>query len=138
MPPTVKPLVPKPNAAVDAAPQSPKTDKGWQAYLSNVRAPAKRVQKPLGTGLAILLEPSGVKTFLARLRRRGEKNPRTTRIGAFPAVSVADARRKLAEMKSSFARAGTPRSSSGVCTPASANSGRSMTWSLNISRGAKI
>jgi hypothetical protein len=60
----------------------------------------QRVQKPLGVGLAVLLEPSGVKTFLARLRRRGEKNPRTIRIGAFPAVSVADARRKLAEMKS--------------------------------------
>ena len=100
MPPTVKSLVPEPNAAVDATPQSPKTDKGWQAYLSNVRAPAKRVQKPLGAGLAVLLEPSGVKTFLARLRRRGETNPRTIRIGAFPAVSVADARRKLAEMKS--------------------------------------
>ena len=85
---------------MDAAPQSPKTDKGWQAYLSNVRAPAKRVQKPLGAGLAVLLEPSGLKTFLARLRRRGETNPRTIRVGAFPAISVADARRKLAEMKS--------------------------------------
>ena len=37
MPPTVKPLVLEPAAAVDAGPQSPKTDKGWQAYLSNVR-----------------------------------------------------------------------------------------------------
>jgi hypothetical protein len=35
--PTVKPLVPELNRAVDAGPQSPKTDKGWQAYLSNVR-----------------------------------------------------------------------------------------------------
>jgi hypothetical protein len=61
MPPIVKPLVAEPNAAVDAAPQSPKTDKGWQAYLSNVRAPAKRVQKPLGAGLAVLLEPSGLR-----------------------------------------------------------------------------
>jgi hypothetical protein len=85
---------------VDAARQSPKTDKGWQAYLSNVRAPAKRVQKPLGAGLAVLPELSGIMTFLARLRRRGETNPRTIRIGAFPAVSVTDARRKLAEMKS--------------------------------------
>ena len=138
MPPNVKPPIAEPNAAVDAAPQSRKTDKGWQAYLSNVRAPAKRVQKPLGAGLAVLLEPSGVKTFLARLRRRGETNPRTIRIGAFPAVSVADARRKLAEMKSVIREGRDPRSSSVECTQASANSGRSMTWSLNISRGAKI
>src|SRR4029077_3340860 len=106
--PTVKPLVPEPNAAMDTAPQSPKTDKGWQAYLSNVRAPAKRVQKPLGVGLAFLLEPSGVKTFLARLRRRGEKNPRTIRVGAFPDVSVADARRKMGEVKSCIRGARVP------------------------------
>ena len=73
MPPTVKPLAPDPNGAVGVTPQLPKTDKGWQAYLSNVRAPAKRVQKPLVAGLSVLLEPSGAKTFLARLRRRGEK-----------------------------------------------------------------
>ena len=84
MPTTVKPLVPEPNAAKDTAPQSPKTDKGWQAYLSNVRAPAKRVQKPLGVGLAVLLEPSGVKTFLARLRRRGEKIRAQSGLGHSP------------------------------------------------------
>lgn len=84
MPPNVKPPIAEPNAAVDAAPQSRKTDKGWQAYLSNVRAPAKRVQKPLGAGLAVLLEPSGVKTFLARLRRRGKRIHAQSGLGHSP------------------------------------------------------
>jgi integrase len=78
----------------------PKTDKGLQAYLSNVRPNAARSWLALGSGLTICLEPSGAKTFQARIRRQGETNPRRVRIGSFPALSVADARRKLAEMKS--------------------------------------
>jgi hypothetical protein len=78
----------------------PKTDKGLQAYMSNVRAPSDRTWLALGAGLTICLEPSGAKTFQARIRRQGETNPRRVRIGSFPALSVADARRKLAEMKS--------------------------------------
>ena len=78
----------------------PKTDKGLQAYLANVRPPGGREWISLGAGLTICLEPSGAKTFQARLRRQGESNPRRVRIGSFPAVSLADARRKLAEMKS--------------------------------------
>ncbi|THD44593.1 MAG: DUF4102 domain-containing protein [Bradyrhizobium sp.] len=78
----------------------PKTDKGLQAYISNVRAPAERTWLAIGAGLTICLEPSGAKTFQARIRRQGEVNPRRVRIGSFPALSVADARRKLAEMKS--------------------------------------
>lgn len=78
----------------------PKTDKGIQAYLSNVRPPEERLWLALGAGLSVCLEPSGMKTFQARIRRQGETNPRRVRIGSFPTVSVADARRKLAEMKS--------------------------------------
>jgi integrase len=78
----------------------PKTDKGLQAYISNVRPPAERTWLAVGAGLTICLEPSGAKTFQARIRRQGEVNPRRVRIGSFPALSVADARRRLAEMKS--------------------------------------
>jgi integrase len=78
----------------------PKTDKGLQAYLSNIRAPAERTWLALGGGLTVCLEPSGAKTFQARIRRQGETNPRRVRIGSFPSVSLADARRKLSDMKS--------------------------------------
>jgi integrase len=85
--------------------QLPKTDKGLQAYILNVRPPEARTWLALGDGLTICLEPSGIKTFQARIRRQGELNARRVRVGSFPAFSVADARRKLAEMKS-FAREG--------------------------------
>jgi integrase len=78
----------------------PKTDKGLQAYLSNIRPPAVREWLALGNGLTICLEPSGMKTFQARIRRQGELNPRRVRIGSFPAISLADARQKLIELKS--------------------------------------
>jgi integrase len=84
----------------DAKRELPKTDKGWQAYLSNIRAPAQREDLPLGDALAVRIEPTGAKTFQARIRRKGEASPRRIRIGSFPAISVADARRKLAEVKS--------------------------------------
>jgi integrase len=86
---------------MDAERGLPKTDKGLQAYLSNVRPPPGRTWLALGDGLSLCLEPSGLKTFQARIRRQGEANPRRLRIGSFPTFSVADARRKLAEMKSS-------------------------------------
>jgi integrase len=77
----------------------PKTEKGLQAYIERVRAPPARQWLALGGGLTVCFEPSGAKTFQARLRRQGEANPRRIRIGAFPALSLADARRKLSEMK---------------------------------------
>jgi integrase len=78
----------------------PKTDKGLQAHLANIRPPLRREWLALGGGLTICLEPSGIKTFQARIRRQGDTTARRIRIGSFPALSVADARRKLAEMKS--------------------------------------
>jgi integrase len=78
----------------------PKTDKGLQAYISNVRPTAEREWLALGNGLTICLEPSGMKTFQARIRRQGELNPRRVRIGSFPAISLAEARHKLIELKS--------------------------------------
>ena len=84
----------------DATRDLPKTDKGLQAHIANVRPPADRKWLTLGGGLTLCLEPSGIKTFQARIRRQGDKSARRIRIGSFPALSVADARRKLAEMKS--------------------------------------
>src|SRR5271154_628050 len=83
-----------------ATPERPKTDKGWQAHLSNARAPAERIELSLGGALVVILEISGAKRFEAKVRRKGEPNPRRFRIGNFPAVSVAEARRKLGEIKS--------------------------------------
>lgn len=83
-----------------ASRELPRTDKGWQAFLTNARPPAAREWLAIGDGLTVCLEPSGAKTFQARLRRHGDANPRRIRVGSFPALSVADARRKLAEMKS--------------------------------------
>jgi hypothetical protein len=54
----------------------------------------------MGNGLTVCLEPSGAKVFQARIRRQGEANARRIRIGSFPACSVADARRRLLDMKS--------------------------------------
>jgi integrase len=84
----------------DAGRRLPKTDKGWQAYLSNARPPEKREWLPLGGGLVVCREPSGTQTFQGRPRRKGERNPGRVRIGSFPAVSVANARRKLLEINS--------------------------------------
>jgi integrase len=101
----------------------PKTDKGWQAHLSNVRTPPEaREWLSMGAGLTVCLEPSGAKTFQARIRRQGEDNPRRIRIGSFPACSVAEARRRLLDMKS-LAREGRDpaieqrRSRAGVAAP---------------------
>ena len=76
----------------------PRTEKGLQNFIERVRPPPARRWIALGGGLAICFEPSGAKTFQARLRRQGEANPRRIRIGSFPALSVADARKKLSEM----------------------------------------
>jgi len=79
--------------------ERPKTDKGWQAYLSNIRAPAERIELSLGGALVVILEISGAKRFEAKVRRKGERNPRRFPIGNFPAISVAEARKKLVEIK---------------------------------------
>lgn len=78
----------------------PKTDKGREAYLANVHPSDVRTWLALGGGLTVCLEPSGLKTFQARIRRQGDRTARRIRIGSFPTLSIADARRKLAEMKS--------------------------------------
>lgn len=84
----------------DVVRELPKTEKGLQRYIANVRAPAQREWIALGDGLTLCLEPSGMKTFQARIRRQGDEHARRVRIGSFPALSVADAKKKLAEMKS--------------------------------------
>jgi integrase len=77
----------------------PTTDKGWQAYLQNIKAPAARQWIALGGGLVVCLEASGTKTFQVRVRRQGDENARRIVIGHFPASSVADARRAMSEIK---------------------------------------
>jgi integrase len=54
----------------------------------------------MGDGLTLCLEEGGGKTFQARIRRSGDKNARRINIGSFPATSVAEARKRLAEAKS--------------------------------------
>jgi integrase len=77
----------------------PMTDNGWQAYLQNIKAADERQWIALGDGLVMCLSKRG-KTFQARIRRRGDRNARRIEIGHFPATSVADARKKLLEMRS--------------------------------------
>jgi integrase len=101
---------------------TPTTDKGWQAHLSNVHPPTARIWLPMGHGLTVCLEPSGAKTFQARIRRQGESNARRIRIGSFPACSVADARRRLLDVKSVAKEGRDPaleqrRARAGVVTP---------------------
>ena len=88
----------------------PATDKGWQAWLTNSRPPPKRTWQSLGGALRVRLEPgeARLRVFEARLRRKGDKNPRTIEIGSFPTISVADARRKVAEMRSLNSRRSGP------------------------------
>jgi integrase len=101
----------------------PKTDKGWQAYLTKIRSPQAREWLALGGGLTLCHEPSGMKTFQARVRRYGiDKNPRRVRIGSFPEFSVADARTELARMKSTAKEGRDPaldarRKRAGVAAP---------------------
>lgn len=80
--------------------EKPKSDRGWQTYLANLRAPKKREWLGLGGCLDVCLLPDGTKIFQARLRRKGDKSPGRIEVGSFPAVSVAEARKKILEMKS--------------------------------------
>lgn len=86
-------------ALATKAAELPKTDRGWQAHLANVKAGRERRWLAMGGGLTVCLEEGGAKTFQARIRRGGDANARRINIGAFPAVSVAEARKRLAEAK---------------------------------------
>jgi integrase len=78
----------------------PKTDRGWQTWLANARPPVTREWLSIGGALRVRLEPRGLRVFEARLRRKGDTNARTIELGSFPALSVADARRKIGELRS--------------------------------------
>ncbi len=79
--------------------KKPTTDKGWQAWLQNVKPPEERDWIAMGGNLTLCLEISGDKAFQARIRRIGDKNARRTVLGHFPECSVADARRRLSETR---------------------------------------
>src|SRR5215207_5649250 len=77
----------------------PSTDKGLAAYISNVRPSGDRQWLALGNGLALVIEPSGVKTYQGRFRLKGSGQAKRMTLGFHPAMSLADARRRLAEVK---------------------------------------
>ena len=77
----------------------PKTDRGWQAWLSNRRSSGSREWISMGGGLRVCLEQGGGKTFQARLRRPGDHNPKTIPLGTWPACSIPEARKRLEEAK---------------------------------------
>ena len=78
----------------------PKSDRGWQTYLQNIKPPKARTWLPMGAAMELRLEPGGAKTFQARIRRIGDRNPRRIELGSFPAVSVAEARQRMTLAKS--------------------------------------
>jgi integrase len=81
------------------AERRPKTDQGWQAWLQNQKPPAARRWVAMGGGLTVCLEEGGGKTFQARIRRIGDKNPRRINIGHFPECSVSEARQRVSEVR---------------------------------------
>lgn len=88
---------------VSAKPKAglPTTDRGWQTFLQNQRATgAREAPWALGQALFARLEPSGRILLYTRMRRQGDRNPRPFTLGDFPAVSVAEARKRLAETRS--------------------------------------
>ena len=86
----------------------PKTDRGWQAFLANVRWSGERTEISMGQALVVWLEKSGAKRFEARVRRKGDRNPKRIPIGAFPAVTVSDARKVVLAIKSVVAEGRDP------------------------------
>ena len=87
----------------------PKTDQGWQGLDQNQRPPAERRWIGMGGGLAVCLETNGGKVFLCRYRRIGDKNASRVTIGYFPrSVSVAEARQRVAEIRSSAKEGADP------------------------------
>ena len=102
--------------------RTPTTDKGWQAHLSNVRPPQAEARMLLGDGLIVRLKPNGEKIFEFRIRRAGERNPRRVRLGAFPVCSVADARKRVVELRALAKEGRDPalaerRARAGIATP---------------------
>ncbi len=77
----------------------PKTDAGWQAWLQNVKPPETRRWIAMGGGLTVCLEEGGGKTFQARVRRVGDKNPRRITVGHFPECTVVEARQRVSETR---------------------------------------
>ena len=77
----------------------PTTDKGLAAYIANVRPGRKRRWLALGNGLALAIEPSGVKTYQGRFRLKGSLQAKRMTLGFHSAMSLAEARRRLAEVK---------------------------------------
>ena len=111
-----------------------RTRAGRPIFPTFARPPARELA--LGSGLTVCLEPSGMKTFQARIRRQGERNPRRVRIGIFRQFRVAEARRKLIEMKSIAREGRDPALEQRRARAGVSRSARSATSSANISRAA--
>ena len=86
----------------------PESDKGWQTWLQNRKPGPQREWVSMKHGLVVVIEPSGLKTFQARLRLADMEQARRVRLGAFPAMSVAEARQEIAKVKSAARNGADP------------------------------
>lgn len=79
----------------------PTTDAGWQTFLQNQKPTGKREEPwTLGQSLFAQMQAAGWIKFYTRQRRRGDAQPKPFALGAFPAVSVAEARKRLSDVRS--------------------------------------
>jgi integrase len=74
--------------------------------IENLRPAEVRREIPDGRGLYLVVQPSGVKSWAVRYRSGGK--PRKLTLGTFPAISLADARRKAADALATVARGNDP------------------------------
>ena len=86
----------------------PESDKGWQTWLQNRKPGPQREWVSMKHGLVVVIEPSGLKTFQARLRLADMEHARRVRLGASPAMSVAEARQEIATVKSAARNGADP------------------------------
>lgn len=86
----------------------PTTDRGLAAYIASVRPGPKRQWLALGNGLTLAIETSGAKTWQARFRLKGSKQAKRMVLGHYPAMTLTQARQRLAEVKSEAKMGGDP------------------------------
>lgn len=82
----------------------PRDDRGWSNWLRNAKPPEAREWVSMGNGLVAAREPSGKIMFQVRAGRPGERNPRRIALGAFPGMTVTEARAGAAAAKAAAAR----------------------------------
>jgi integrase len=83
----------------------PPTERGLATWIANVRGGDRRQWIPIGRGLVLCIEPSGLKSFQARFRLKGSKQAKRMHLGYHPKMSLSDARAALETVRSA-ARSG--------------------------------